>query len=121
MGNAFSHYLLVKIKKLYMNFKQIGFLWENLIKASYINDPYGWNKISSFVGKESCYLLIFDGEKEKVFKIHSGLDLNLLLSNTFGFEFFVTNDKVTYLICFTHHDQLIGCGSAMIWIDELKK
>lgn len=64
MDNAFSHNLLVEIKKQYMNFKQIGFLWENLIKASYISDPYGWNKISSFVGEESCYLLIFDGKKK---------------------------------------------------------
>ena len=32
-----------------------------------------------------------------------------------SFEFYLTNRDTTYLVCFNHHDFLIGTGEATQW------
>lgn len=47
-----------------------------------------------------------------MFLIRTGEDLNYLLSETYGFEFYITDKECSYLLCFNHHDILYGCGRA---------
>ncbi len=56
-----------------------------------------------------------------MFIISSGDDLNYILSETCGYEFYITNFICSYLICYNHHDVLIGCGQAEKWIEKLVK
>lgn len=56
-----------------------------------------------------------------MFLIRSGEDLNYLLSETYGFEFYITDKECSYLLCFNHHDILYGCGRAEGWIDGMRK
>lgn len=44
-------------------------------------------------------------EKE-MFLIQSGTDLDYILSETYGFEFYITNKQCSYLLCFNHHNIL---------------
>lgn len=37
----------------------------------------------------------------------------------FGFEFYITNFETEYVICFNHHDCLLGCGTAKKWVESL--
>jgi hypothetical protein len=55
-----------------------------------------------------------------MFQVPSGSSLDQLLSNTFGFEFYVTDLNADYLICFNHHDVLVGCGNAQQWLHARK-
>ena len=45
-------------------------------------------------------------DERKSFLLRSGNDLFAILSETYGFEFYVTNRKATYLLAFNHHDYL---------------
>ena len=56
-----------------------------------------------------------------MFKIKNGNDLYYLLSETSGFEFYITDFNYSYLICFNHHDILYGCGRAKEWIAGLRR
>ena len=43
------------------------------------------------------------------------------LKKMYGFEFYVFDSSISYLICFNHHDQLIGVGSAKEWVNSLQQ
>ncbi|WP_346768745.1 DUF6756 family protein [Paenibacillus sp. HB172176] len=38
----------------------------------------------------------------------------------FNVEFYITNKRCDYLLCFNHHDYLIACGEAINWIKDRK-
>lgn len=97
------------------------FLWEDMADAEFINDSDGWSYIDSFVGKNHCLLMFEEFKKWFIVEVHSGKDLKILLEETSSFEFYVFDEILSYLICFSHHDQLIGCGKAKTWIKTLKK
>ena len=42
-----------------------------------------------------------------------------MLEETYGYEFYVTDEECTYLICFNHHDILYTCGRAIKWLEVL--
>lgn len=98
-----------------------GFIWDGLISAAYLHDPQGWLKTGDFIEENPCLLLISDGYERKAFRFLNGSDLVKLLNNTFAFEFYITDEQYSYLICFNHHDCLIGCGNALTWIESLNK
>lgn len=61
-----------------------------------------------------------DCDDKNVIKIDNGNDLYRILYEMYGFEFYITNYETNYVICFNHHDCLIGCGMARNWIENLK-
>lgn len=98
-----------------------AFLWDGLLDASFVCDINGWTRIKYFINGDPCILIISDGGKERAFEIMNGTDLDLLLANAFSFEFYITDSSCSFLICFNHHNQLIGCGSAKKWVDTFCK
>jgi hypothetical protein len=63
--------------------------------------------------------MFFDRDRDEsgvVFEAGSCL-VNVLGECT-GFEFYLTDLEGDYVICFNHHDFLIGTGSAETWIRE---
>lgn len=113
------------------------FLWEALLDASSVYDENGWKIISNFVGEKNC-LLFYSNDfsrymdnctfepdlqirrEEAAIVINNGKDLEMLLSQMYGFEFYVTNFEMDYLISFNHEDILQGCGTAKEWVESLK-
>ncbi|HSS47938.1 MAG TPA: hypothetical protein VLX28_03225 [Thermoanaerobaculia bacterium] len=66
-------------------------------------------------------LLLFDPHDEKVsFDFDSGVDIPRVIEGCFGFEFYVTDRQTSFLICFNHHDFLIGAGRAKAWVAGIK-
>jgi hypothetical protein len=94
-------------------------MWETVSDCASVQSPDGWRWISRFVGSQACILLFDVDEEVEMFHIPSGGALESLLTNTYGFEFYVTDVDANYLICFNHHDMLICCGSARVWLEEL--
>lgn len=95
------------------------FLWEDIRKFKSISDANGWSYIRDFV-KENESIMFFNlKDDRKAFYIENGEQLNIILGETSGYEFYLTNELVEYLICFTHHDSLVGCGTASEWIAGL--
>ena len=95
-----------------------SFIWENMYDSEQINDALGWSYTGDFVGNNPCIMLFFDLNKWFAVRLHSGEDLKELLGESFAFEFYVVDEALSYMLCFSHHDQLIGAGKAKDWIKE---
>lgn len=97
------------------------FLWEQLKEAAIIADSDGWKKLCGFVGNSKCIMFFDDIEDKSVLVISDGKSLYKLLDDMFGFEFYITNFETNYLLCFNHHDCILGCGTAKNWIESLNE
>ena len=93
-------------------------IWETVDGCASVHDTEGWKWIGEFVGSRSCVLLFNKSEEVGMFHVPSGASLHQLLSNTFAFEFYVTDVDGSYLICFNHHDVLLCCGGAREWLEQ---
>lgn len=109
------------IKKKYIDSSLRGsWLWERFIQYAALSDDMAWNYIKDFVKNSECIMFFNQEEEKEMFYIQSGNDLNYLLSETYGFEFYITDKKCSYLLCFSHHNILYGCGSAEKWINDIR-
>ncbi len=76
--------------------------------------------IRDFVDSEA--IMFFNPEQEKSsFLFANGEDMVSVLGESYAFEFYITNKKLEYFICFNHHDYLICSGSAQNWIEKFIK
>jgi len=58
-------------------------------------------------------ILLFNDEGVwKGFKFASGADLCCVLHESPGFEFYVTDGDLSYVVCYNHHEYIIGVGDA---------
>ena len=66
-------------------------------------------------------IMFFNKSDDKnAFLIPNGTELYKILEDSFGFEFYITNQNHSYLLCFNHHDILYGSGEAKKWISEIE-
>ena len=107
-----------KIIQLWFEKNHVDFLWDDLLEYSCISDPNAWKLIKKLV-KNKCVLFFNKSDDKSMFLINSGDDLDYILSETCGFEFYITNLECLYLLCFSHHDILYGCGLAYDWIQHI--
>lgn len=105
----------------YIHLQPKPFLWDQLKEAAVITDSDGWLKICDFVGNSKCLMFFDDYEDKSVLVISNGKALYRLLDEMFGFEFYITNFETDYLLCFNHHDCILGCGTARKWIEALNE
>lgn len=114
--------LLELVKTKYINSNAAGeWLWEKFIHYEAMNDDMAWSYIKSFVKNNQCIMFFNQSEDKEMFLVQSGDDLNYLLSQTYGFEFYITDVLCSYLLCFSHHNILYGCGTAEEWIKCIKR
>jgi hypothetical protein len=96
------------------------FMWERLLDATGVQFPEGWRRLADFLGTAPA-LLLFDPHDEKTyFEFDSGVDIPRVIEECFGFEFYVTDRQTSFLLCFNHHDFLIGAGAARAWVAGIK-
>lgn len=112
-------YLRTLLKKKYCVNSKDGFLWDSFNECCNISDVNGWRRIAEFVGERNCIMFLEENEDTNFYEFENGQELNKLLADTYGFEFYITNEATDYLICFNHHDILYGCGTAKVWISKL--
>lgn len=101
--------------------KNYRLLWEKLSECEFLKDSDGWSYIKDFVNDDELIMFFNEDDENKMFRIKNGEELYFILSETYGYEFYITNINTTYLICFNHHDILCGCGEAKQWVKSLKK
>lgn len=107
--------IIVNVKNIYTAGTRM-ILWENIIDYFSVNDSSAWQWINEFIGDKESILFFNESDEKKAFLIGNGNDLVTILSETYGFEFYVTNKKITYLLAFNHHDYLIACGDSKKWL-----
>lgn len=115
-------FIIKSIKEKYTsNIYSDLFLWEYFEDYLSVQDENGWKYIEQFVGNNKC-IVFFNKSQEKAFiELNSGRDLNEMIGEMYGFEFYVTDKDSSYLICFSEHDILYGLGKAKNYINKLKQ
>lgn len=114
--------ILNSVKKIYIDpHGKGGWLWEKFIRFEVLSDPMGWSYIESFVKNNECIMFFNQNDEKEMFLIRCGKDLNYILGETWGYEFYITDRECSYLICFNHHDVLFGCGKAEKWLKNISK
>lgn len=113
--------ILDSVLKKYININEKGvWLWEKFIHYEALNDDMAWSYIKDFIKDNECIMFFNQQEEKEMFLIQSGDDLNHVLSETYGFEFYITDKQCSYLLCFSHHNILYGCGIAEEWINKIR-
>ncbi len=91
--------------------------WESIRGGMSIQDPDGWQSVREITFQP--VILWLGPASQAAWRFDSGEDLARVLGETYHFEFFVVNEECTFLLCFNHHDFLIGAGSAEVWLTAL--
>ena len=97
------------------------FLWEMLKNYTCVQHKEAWSWIKDFIKNTTCIMFFnYQDEKEAYF-LDNGNILQSLLSETYNFEFYITNETYEYLLCFNHHDVLFATGTAEAWLSSYAK
>jgi hypothetical protein len=63
--------------------------------------------------------LFRDSDAYEGYIASSPQSLERILAESPGFEFFLTNEDVDYVLCFNHHNYLIGVGQCKDWLSHI--
>jgi hypothetical protein len=91
-------------------------IWEDLREDASIQEPEAWRCIGEFCAGRAC-ILAFDPHDEAVaFEFGDAAQIPAVIDECFRFEFYVTDERYSFLLCFNHHDFLIAAGAAGSWL-----
>ena len=111
-----SEEIIKKVIKKYTTEKENRYLWEEIVDYFSVNNKDAWKWVNEFIGNSEAIMFFNNSDERKSFLFKNGNDLVSVLSETYGFEFYITNKDLTYLLCFNHHDILISSGIAKEWL-----
>lgn len=95
-----------------------GPLWERLAPAASVRHREGWSLLAQ--GPFVKSVLFFDAQEERHgFSFLHRKDLVAVLAETFGFEFYLSDEECSFVVAFNHHDYLIGAGAATDWVENI--
>ncbi|EKQ50589.1 MULTISPECIES: DUF6756 family protein [unclassified Clostridium] len=97
------------------------YLWEGFINEVSVQDKDAWQWIDKFIDNSEAIMFFNPLDEKRAFLFSNGKDVVETLSETYGFEFYLTNRTLDYLLCFNHHDVLIANGSAKEWLEQYKR
>jgi hypothetical protein len=98
--------------------RRSAFLWESFRNGFAARIPDGWSIACSYPELEPI-LLFLDGDSYAAYRFASSTDLQRILAESPVFEFYVTNAGASFVLCFNHHDFLIGVGSCVDWLRQV--
>ena len=126
VGQAFSSLapaevirIVEAIRKRYTHHDNLhAYLWEDFENSVSIRNSAGWEIACDYPVEEP--LLIFqEGSKFSAFRFANQDAVRQVLAESPGFEFFLTDDECSFVMCFNHHDYLIGVGACRNWLSQL--
>lgn len=112
-------YLYTHIIKHYC-IKDTPFIWESFKDYTYYQNSNAWALIYDYIKDNECIIFFNKSDDRNGFLISNGAELQKILEESFGFEFYITDRNLSYLICFNHHDILYGLGKAKDWVKEVE-
>lgn len=108
------------IRRRYTDGARHPYFWEGLTGRASVQNKDAWQWVSEFIGHDRAVMLFMDRPDESGIVFETGACVVQTLWECTGFEFYLTDQQATYLLCFNHHDFLIGTGLAADWIKETK-
>lgn len=94
-------------------------LWERLCDHKSVHNASGWRLLDFFLTNEQVIVFFNEDEDPTAIQLKAQTSLTSLLNECSGFEFYLTDVTASYLLCFNHHDVLIGCGRAKEWVEQI--
>jgi hypothetical protein len=116
LDDAEAQTIRTKVEQLYSPIARSRPLWKTAEFSAAVHDRQAWSWIGEFLDRRPSVLFFDPDEDPALFRIQSGAALNALLGETFGFELYVADDRASFLLCFNHHDMLLGAGAAAPWL-----
>ena len=92
-------------------------LWEYIENDVYVNDPEAWLWMKEFLGDEPAFFFFNPEDDKEIFRFQHAKAVVDVLEDCFGFEFYISDENLSYLLCFNHHDMLIAAGTAKQWLE----
>ncbi len=105
----------------YTNGKTNRCLWENTINDVRIVSENDWKWIGKYIGISEA-IMFFEPMDEKIaFVFSNGEDIFRVLEECYGFEFYLTNLNLDYLLTYDHHNVLGAVGNAAKQLQKFKE
>ena len=96
-------------------------LWEHALGDESVQDPEAWRRIPGFVRNKRTVLLFNPDEEKAAFEFEDGNDAMVVLNEVPRVEFYLADPAEQFLLCFNHHDCLVGWGSAAGYVSQSGK
>lgn len=93
-------------------------LWDGPSEFASVQDELAWRWMGDWIKDESCVLLWDPASERRALRFAKGRSLVSLLEEMYGTEFYVTDNNITYMMCFDHHDYLVAAGRAKAWLEQ---
>jgi len=110
----------------YGNDPHFEFDCHNIADRVSLQHPDGWRWIEEFAA-DPTVLLFYDSSWDtprrpdrSMFRVPGGKDLGRLLDAFWGTVYYVTDESLSYVLCFSDDDYLIGTGTAKAWVESLQ-
>lgn len=93
-------------------------IWEHFTDAVALADEDGWRWIGDYCADEETIMLFADEDEPGMLQFPAGRTVAEVVGECCGFEYYLTNRPVDFVLCFNHHDCIIATGDAMDWLEE---
>ncbi len=96
-------------------------IWERLKSDYGIHGARYLDLLPSLPLPKQVIVLFNRYEDKSAVLLEDSSKLLPIINDTYGFEFYVTDKAISFLLCYNHHEILIGCGPAEQWLKEVKE
>jgi hypothetical protein len=93
-------------------------IWEDLADDVSVQQLEAWRRIDEFCGRRRCLLSFNPDDETAAFEVEDGAEIPAVIAECFRFEFYVSDEAATFLLCFNHHDFLVAAGDARGWLRQ---
>ncbi len=87
---------------------QVSWLWERFVDAVAIQDDKSWKWVDDYIAGSETIIFFNKFDDSTIFVLPAGSRLVPILRETYLSEFYLTNSRADYLLCYNHHGYLIA-------------
>lgn len=119
LGEAEGEALREALCARYCADRRLGFGRDNLKDYAALHDAESFLWAAEALGARAGYLLYDSAHPQDraVFRAANGATLREVLAECFGFQFYVADEALGFVLCSTDDDCLLGCGEARPWVE----
>jgi hypothetical protein len=96
-------------------------IWERLKSHFGIHGSQYLDLLPSLPLPKQVIVLFNRYEDKSAVLLEDSSKLLPIINDTYGFEFYVTDKPVSFLLCYNHHEILSACGDAEQWLKEVAR
>lgn len=112
-----SKFFRQKVSDVYgQQFVPDTLFWTTLKKTFSVRDKNAWTWLDEFLQQRECYLFFELTHDETVYQFPQNQSIVNFFHELPVYVFYLTNEKLDYLITYNDHDYLAAYGTAEEWL-----